>query len=133
MKPQYSKKCRYGIWLILCIAGMVIFDRSLVFVPNQGFNAHMKVAVVINVFAIGIFPVLMTFVPGLTYMTDCMLAAFAAWIRCVRANWRKAGFYVLLVENMHTLVRMALLLTCCKDCIGAVSVIPLEEKEGRNV
>ena len=99
MKPQYSKKCRYGIWLILCIAGMVIFDRSLVFVPNQGFNAHMKVAVVINVFAIGIFPVLMTFVPGLTYVTDCMLAAFAAWIRCVRANWRKAGFYVLLVAG----------------------------------
>ena len=28
---------------------------------------------------------------------------------------------------------MALLLTCCKDCIGAVSVIPLEEKEGSHV
>lgn len=25
--------------------------------------------------------------------------------------------------------RMSLLLTCCKDCIGAVSVIPIQEKE----
>lgn len=25
--------------------------------------------------------------------------------------------------------RMALLLACCKDCIGAVSVVPVEEKE----
>lgn len=35
--------------------------------------------------------------------------------------------------DISILDRMALLLTCCKDCIGAVSVIPLEEKEGRNV
>ena len=25
--------------------------------------------------------------------------------------------------------RMGLLLACCKDCIGAVSIIPVEEKE----
>ena len=31
--------------------------------------------------------------------------------------------------DISILDRMALLLTCCKDCIGAVSVIPLEEKE----
>lgn len=35
--------------------------------------------------------------------------------------------------DISILDRMALLLTCCKDCIGAVSVISLEEKEGRNV
>ena len=29
--------------------------------------------------------------------------------------------------------RMSLLLTCCKDCIGAVSVIPIEEKEESHV
>ena len=31
--------------------------------------------------------------------------------------------------DISVLDRMALLLTCCKDCIGAVSVIPVEEKE----
>ena len=31
--------------------------------------------------------------------------------------------------DISILDRMSLLLTCCKDCIGAVSVIPLEEKE----
>ena len=35
--------------------------------------------------------------------------------------------------DISILDRMALLLTCCKDCIGAVSVIPLEEKEGSHV
>ena len=29
--------------------------------------------------------------------------------------------------------RMSLLVACCKDCIGAVSVIPLEEKDGTHV
>lgn len=28
---------------------------------------------------------------------------------------------------------MSLLLTCCKDCIGAVSIIPMEEKEVNHV
>ena len=32
--------------------------------------------------------------------------------------------------DISILDRMSLLLTCCKDCIGAVSVIPFEEKEG---
>lgn len=31
--------------------------------------------------------------------------------------------------NISILDRMSLLLTCCRDCIGAVSVIPLERKE----
>ena len=35
--------------------------------------------------------------------------------------------------DISILDRMSLLLTCCKDCIGAVSVIPLEEKEGSHV
>lgn len=29
--------------------------------------------------------------------------------------------------------RFSLLLACCKDCIGAVSVVPAERKEGHNV
>ena len=35
--------------------------------------------------------------------------------------------------DISILDRMSLLLTCCKDCIGAVSVIPMEEKEGTHV
>ena len=35
--------------------------------------------------------------------------------------------------DISILDRMSLLLACCKDCIGAVSVIPLVEKEGSHV
>ena len=35
--------------------------------------------------------------------------------------------------DISILDRTSLLLRCCKDCIGAVSVIPLEEKEGSHV
>lgn len=31
--------------------------------------------------------------------------------------------------DIGILDRMSLLMTCCKDCIGAVSVVPMEEKE----
>lgn len=31
--------------------------------------------------------------------------------------------------DISILDRMSLLLTCCKDCIGAVSVVPVEGKE----
>lgn len=35
--------------------------------------------------------------------------------------------------DISILDRMSLLLTCCKDCIGAVSVVPIEEKEESHV
>ena len=35
--------------------------------------------------------------------------------------------------DISILDRMSLLMTCWKDCIGAVSVIPMEEKEGNHV
>lgn len=35
--------------------------------------------------------------------------------------------------DISILDRMSLLLTCCKDCIGAVSVVPIEEKEENHV
>lgn len=35
--------------------------------------------------------------------------------------------------DISVLDRMSLLLLCCKDCIGAVSVVPVEEKEDGNV
>ncbi len=35
--------------------------------------------------------------------------------------------------DISILDRMSLLLTCCKDCIGAVSVVPVEEKEVNHV
>lgn len=35
--------------------------------------------------------------------------------------------------DISILDRMSLLLTCCKDCIGAVSVVPVEEKEENHV
>lgn len=35
--------------------------------------------------------------------------------------------------DISILDRMSLLLICCKDCIGAVSVVPIEEKEGSYV
>ena len=35
--------------------------------------------------------------------------------------------------DISILDRMSLLLTCCKNCIGAVSVISLEEKEDSHV
>ncbi len=41
------------------------------------------------------------------------------------------GWLLTIVENtwkINPRDRMALLLVCCRDCIGAVSVIPLEEE-----
>ena len=35
--------------------------------------------------------------------------------------------------DISILDRMSLLLVCCKDCIGAVSVVPMEEKEVNHV
>ena len=35
--------------------------------------------------------------------------------------------------GISILDRMSLLLICCKDCIGAVSVVPVEEKEVSHV
>lgn len=35
--------------------------------------------------------------------------------------------------DISILDRMSLLLTCCKDCIGAVGVVPIEEKEESHV
>lgn len=35
--------------------------------------------------------------------------------------------------DISILDRMSLLLTCCKDCIGAVSVVSVEEKEESHV
>lgn len=35
--------------------------------------------------------------------------------------------------DISILDRMSLLLACCKDCIGAVSVVPIEGKEERHV
>ena len=35
--------------------------------------------------------------------------------------------------DISILDRMSLLLTCCMDCIGAVSVVPMEEKEVSHV
>lgn len=35
--------------------------------------------------------------------------------------------------DVSILDRMSLLLLCCKDCIGAVSIVPIEGKEEDNV
>ena len=35
--------------------------------------------------------------------------------------------------DISILDRMSLLMTCCKDCIGAVSVVPIGEKEVSHV
>lgn len=35
--------------------------------------------------------------------------------------------------DISILDRMSLLLICCRDCIGAVSVVPVEEKEESHV
>lgn len=35
--------------------------------------------------------------------------------------------------DISILDRMSLLLTCCKDCIGVVSVVPIEKKEESHV
>ena len=40
---------------------------------------------------------------------------------------------VLRNTDISILDRISLLLTCCKDCIGAVSVVPIEEKEENHV
>ena len=40
---------------------------------------------------------------------------------------------VLRNTDISILDRISLLLTCCKDCIGAVSVVPMEEKEENHV
>lgn len=35
--------------------------------------------------------------------------------------------------DISILDRMSLLLLCCKDCIGAVSVVPMDEEDNGNV
>lgn len=40
---------------------------------------------------------------------------------------------VLRNTDISVLDRMSLLLTCCKDCIGAVSVVPIERKGDSHV
>lgn len=35
--------------------------------------------------------------------------------------------------DISILDRMSLLLLCCKDCIGAISIVPIEEKEENHV
>ena len=40
---------------------------------------------------------------------------------------------VLRNTDISILDRMSLLLTCCKDCIGAVSVVPIDGKEESHV
>lgn len=35
--------------------------------------------------------------------------------------------------DISILDRMSLLLTCCRDCVGAVSVVPAKEKEDSHV
>ncbi|MDE6451458.1 MAG: HipA N-terminal domain-containing protein [Odoribacter sp.] len=35
--------------------------------------------------------------------------------------------------DISILDRMSLLLLCCKDCIGAISIVPIEEKEESHV
>ena len=32
--------------------------------------------------------------------------------------------------DISILDRMSLLLTCCRDCIGAISIVPIKEREG---
>lgn len=45
------------------------------------------------------------------------------------------GWLLSIAENswkINQRDRMSLLLACCKDCIGAVSVVPAEEKGGQS-
>lgn len=46
---------------------------------------------------------------------------------------KRAAYVALRNTDISILDRMSLLLTCCKDCIGAVSVVPVDEKEESHV
>lgn len=92
MEQTYSKKCRLGVLFILCTACMVVFNRSLVFV-GTGMSTHKFIVILLNVFMIGMIPVMFTFLPGLNKVTDRLLAGFSSLISAIRRSWKNILFY----------------------------------------
>lgn len=96
MEQTYSKKSRYLVLLIFCVAGMVIFDRSLVFVSAQ-MSIHRLIVIALNIFVIGAIPAVFALVPGFTKITDCVLAWFVNLVKTCKRNWKNILKYACLV------------------------------------
>lgn len=96
MEQSYSKKCRYFVLLIFCVAGMVVFNRSLVFVSAQ-MSMHKLIVIALNIFVIGGVPVVFALVPGITKITDCVLAWFVNLFDKIKRNWKTIVKYVCMV------------------------------------
>lgn len=93
MEQSYSKKCRYSVLLIICIAWMVIFNRSLVFVSSE-MSTHKLIVIALNVFVIVVFPALMTFLPVLSSITDRFLRWLTGILRAIKRNWKHLLIYL---------------------------------------
>ena len=92
MEQSFSKRCRYFVLLIFCVAGMVIFDRSLVFVSSQ-MTIHKLIVIGLNIFAIGVVPFAFALIPLLAKATDAMLRWFMKCIEKIQRNWKKVLLY----------------------------------------
>lgn len=92
MEQSFSKRCRYFVLLIFCVAGMVIFDRSLVFVSSQ-MTIHKLIVIALNIFAIGVVPFAFALIPLLAKATDAMLRWFMKCIEKIQRNWKKVLLY----------------------------------------
>lgn len=113
MEQQFSKKCRYGVLLIICIAGMVIFNRSLVFVSSE-MSVHKLIVIALNVFVIGALPVAFTFIPLLARVTDAFLRWGWKLVKYLQANWKKLIKYLVLAAIGWCLAWVLEHLVICK-------------------
>lgn len=93
MEQSFSKRCRYFVLLIFCVTGMVIFDRSLVFMSPQ-MTIHKLIVIALNIFVIGVVPFAFALIPWLARATDAMLRWFMKCIEKIQRNWKKLLLYI---------------------------------------
>ena len=92
MEQSFSKRCRYFVLLIFCVTGMVIFDRSLVFMSPQ-MTIHKLIVIALNIFVIGVVPFAFALIPWLARATEAMLRWFMKCIEKIQRNWKKVLLY----------------------------------------
>ena len=113
MERSYSRKSRYLIVLIFCIACMVIFNRSCVFFTDE-MNTHKLVVIVFNVAMIGFVPIVCAFVKPFTKLTDYLMYRFAAFMYAIKMNKKKIGIYALSVIVAYVVSLFAEYCVICK-------------------
>ena len=101
MERTYSKKSRYIIVLVFCIACMVILNQSFVFFADG--NMHEKIVMVLNVLCLVLIPVAFAFVKPFTRLTDYLMYRFACFADAVKRHRKKIGIYGLAVVVAYLL------------------------------